>query len=80
MDTFERFTTGPIRFRSPIVNENELVFGEEHSINLMFIENKVILHVIDTATRFSIAIFLNREGKTYGQSVDVVWLALVMVW
>lgn len=44
----------------------------------MFIDNKAILHAIDTATRFSAAICLDYEGRKYNQSVEGIWTAFVM--
>lgn len=46
----------------------------------MFIDNYAILHVVDTATRFSAATFLDKHGENYGQSVDGIWLALNACW
>jgi hypothetical protein len=54
---------------------NDMVFGDELSIDLMLIEGKSILHIFDTATRFSGAIFLNN-----GQSVEGVWTAFMEAW
>ena len=76
----QRFSPGPVRFKASIPNENELVFCEEVSIDLMFIEGKAIPHIVDTATRFSAATFLDSEGEKFGQSVDGIWTAFVMTW
>ena len=46
----------------------------------MFLEQKAVLHVIDTATRFSSTIFLDAHGATYGQSLEGIWLAFVEAW
>ena len=46
----------------------------------MFIEGKAILHIVDTATRFSSAIFLDSQGNNYGQSINGVWLAFIEAW
>lgn len=46
----------------------------------MFLEGKSVLHIVDTATRFSSATFLDAHGKSYGQSVEGAWLAFVMIW
>ena len=46
----------------------------------MFIEGKAILHIVDTATRFSAATFLDSEREHFRQSVDGIWTAFVMTW
>jgi len=76
----QRFTVPPMRFKTSLQTEEELVFGDEISIDLMYIDNCAILHVVDTATRFSAATFLDKHGENYGQSVDGIWLALNACW
>ena len=70
----------PVRLKVSLPNEHDLKFGGELSIDLMFLDGKAVLHVIDTATRFSSAIFLDAHGATYGQSVEGIWLAFVEAW
>ena len=55
-------------------------FGDELSMDLMFLNGKAVLHIIDTATRFSAATFLDAHGSSYGQSVDGIWLAFSETW
>lgn len=43
----------------------------------MFLDGKAVLHVINTDTTTSSAIFLDAHGATYTQSVDGIWLAFV---
>lgn len=59
---------------------DEQIFGEEISMDLTFIDGKAILHIVDTATRFSAAIFLDAHSMDYGQSVDGIWRALIETW
>ena len=79
-DTCQRFTSPPVRFKASLPTEEDLVFGDELSIDLMFLDGKAVLHIVDTATRFSAATFLDSHGEKYGQSVEGIWLAFVMTW
>ena len=56
-DTFQRLGPTPVRFKVSIPNEQDLKFGDEMSIDLMFLDGNAVLHVIGAATRFSSAIF-----------------------
>jgi hypothetical protein len=53
-----------VRFKVSIP-EDDLVFGDEVSIDLMFLDGNAVLHVVDTATRFSAAAFLDAHDETY---------------
>ncbi len=79
-ETCQRFAPPPIRFKVTLPTEDELVFGDELSIDLMWIDGKATLHIIDTATRFSAATFLDSHGENFGQSVEGVWMAFVNTW
>lgn len=46
----------------------------------MFIGGMAIHHFVDTTTKFSSATFLDPDGETYDQTVEGIWLALVMTW
>lgn len=37
-------------------------------MNIMFLDEKSVLHLIDTVTCFSAATFLDPRGQSYGQS------------
>ena len=60
------------RFR--VSMPKECIFNEELALDLMFLEGKAILHVVDTRTHFSSAAFLD------SQSVDGVWAAFLSAW
>jgi hypothetical protein len=79
-ETCQRLGPRPIRFNVSIPPKEDIVFGDEVSIDLMFINGKAILHIVDTAIRFSAAIHLDSNLATYGQSVEVVWVALMETW
>jgi hypothetical protein len=46
----------------------------------MFFDGSAILHVVDTATRFSASTFLDKHDYAYGQSVDGGWAAFLECW
>ncbi len=79
-DTCQRFSAPPVRFKVTLPTEESLVFGDELSLDLMWIDGKAVLHIVDTATRFSAATFLDSNGSTYGQSVEGVWMAFTHTW
>jgi hypothetical protein len=79
-ETYQRLGPRPIRFKFSIPPTDDIVFGDEVSIDLMFISGKAILHIVDTAIRFSAATFIDSNLATYGQSVEVVWLAMMGTW
>jgi hypothetical protein len=71
----------PLRFQATIPEEaDRLIFGDELSLDLTFIDGSAIWHVVDTATRFSASTFLDKHGYAYGQSVDGVWAAFLECW
>jgi hypothetical protein len=39
-------------------------------MDLMFINGKAVLHVIDSTNRFNAATFLDSHSESYGQSSD----------
>jgi hypothetical protein len=69
----------PVRFKVSIPEE-DLVFGDDVSIDLMFLDGSAVLHVVDTETRFSAPGFLDDNGAAYEQSVNGVWLAFIETW
>lgn len=79
-DTCLRFSVPPFRFNGSFPNEDELVFGNEISVDLMFLDNFSVRHVVVTATRFSAATLLEKRGEIYGQSVEDVWKELASCW
>jgi transposase InsO family protein len=49
-------------------------------MDLMFISGNAVLHVIDSATRFNAATFLDSHTESYGQSSDGIWDASIDIW
>lgn len=60
--------------------ENEPVFEDQLSPNLIFIDAKAVLHIIDTATRFAPVTFLEKKGETYGESLEETGLRFDQAW
>lgn len=80
-DTCQRHSAPPIRFKVSLPTEEQnLVFGDELSLDLMWLDSKAVLQIVDTATRFNAATFLDSNGETYGQSVEGVWFAFIQTW
>jgi hypothetical protein len=71
-ETCQRLGPRPIRFKVSIPPTDDIVFGGEVSIDIMFINGKAILHILATAIRFSAATFLDSNLATYGQSFEGV--------
>ena len=79
-DNCQRLGPTPLRFKVSLPSMEDVKFGEEASMDLMFLDGKAVLHIIDTATRFSTATFLDAHSSSYGQSVDGIWLAFLETW
>lgn len=45
----------------------------------MVIDRKAVFYIVDSATRFSAATFLDSHGASYGKSLKDVWFALLLV-
>ncbi|PXF39742.1 hypothetical protein BWQ96_04444 [Gracilariopsis chorda] len=66
--TCTTFSSKPLRFRVSMPADN-LVFNQELSLDLFWLDGKAVLHVVDRGTGFSNAVFLKRH------SVNDVWSA-----
>ena len=76
-DTCQRLGPTPVRFKASLPTQDSVKFGEELSMDLMFLDGKALLHIVDTATRFSAAAFLDDD---FNQSVEGIWLAFIQIW
>lgn len=72
-DTCQREASAPHRFRVSASNA-DIVFNRENCLDLMKINGKQILHVVDRDTRFSAASFL------HGESTKDVWQCYLEIW
>lgn len=76
-----QYQTSPlIRFNVSLPTEESLVFGEELSMDLIFLDRKAVPRIAATATRFATETFLDSHGANCRQSVDGVWFELPMNW
>jgi hypothetical protein len=71
--TCQTFASQPLRFSVRMPDE-KLVFNDELSMDLVWLDGEPALHVVDTATRFGAAQFLE------GQDVEHVWGAFLACW
>jgi hypothetical protein len=71
--TCQTFASQPFRFSVRMPDE-KLVFNDELSMDLLWLDGEPALHVVDTATRFGAAVFLE------GQDVEHVWAAFLSCW
>jgi hypothetical protein len=71
-NTCQSFSAKPYRFR--VSMPDSIVFNDTLAIDLLWLEGKAVLHVVDLHTHFSAAGFLQR------QSVDDVWITLLTIW
>lgn len=76
----QKFSKVPVRFKVSLPTEENLVFEDELSIDIMFLEGDAVLDIVDTATRLSAATFLDGNVATYGQTVEGIWPTSLMTW
>lgn len=55
---------------SSFSEEQNIIFRDELSMDLMFFDGKAVLHIVDT--RFRAATFLDSNGEINGQLVEGV--------
>jgi hypothetical protein len=60
--TCQKLGPRPIRFKVSLPNMEDIVFGDELSNDLMFIDGQAVLLAVNTATRFSAATFLDSHN------------------
>jgi hypothetical protein len=70
--TCQRFTPKPLSFQASM--PKGIVFNRELAPDLMYLEKQLVIHVVDTQTHFSSALFLRRE------TVEMVWYAFLECW
>lgn len=62
------------------ISEEDLAFGDEFSMDLIWLDGKALLHIVDSTTRFSAATVLDSDGERYSQPVEGVWYAFLQAW
>jgi hypothetical protein len=68
----QRYTSRPISFK--VRFPDEVVFNKELRLDIMTINGKAILHVVDSGTNFSAARFLA------GQDTKTIWNTFLYMW
>lgn len=77
-NTCERLESQPTGFKTTLHTYSDVKFGDEVSLDLMFIEGKALLHIVDTATRFSLAVFLESHKKTNRKNCWWIMVGLLL--
>lgn len=72
-DSCQRISAAPQRFRVAIGSEH-VQLNERILLDLMYIEGKPVLHIIDESTKFSAARFIPNK------KVDTIWKTLIKCW
>ena len=72
-NTCQVHSPGPLRFRVTLP-KSKCFFNHELALDLMWLDGRPVLHVVDTHTHFSSALFLN------GKSTKDVWNAFIICW
>ena len=69
----QRIRNAPLRFRVSMGHE-DVRFNARAYIDIMYLDGRPVLHIVDEATRFSAARFLPKT------TTDAVWEAIIMCW
>ncbi|CDF36767.1 unnamed protein product [Chondrus crispus] len=72
-DLFQRRSRAPHRFRASLPDA-DVVFNRTLCLDLMYLENTPVLHVVDKDTKFSAAAFLGKE------TADATWNTFMNIW
>lgn len=62
-------SSSPIRFTVSLLNE-EIIFGDDISLDLMILDGKSVLHIVDTSMKLSESSLFVSHGICYGNSVE----------
>ena len=69
----QKIKNAPLRFRVLLGHAN-VRFNAKSFIDIMYLDGRPVLHIVDEATRFSAARFVPKV------STDVIWDAIVLCW
>ena len=72
-DLCQRLSHAPHRFRVSLPDK-DVVFNRTVCMDIMFLEGKPVLHIVDRDTKFSAAAFLKSE------TTDETWETLMRIW
>lgn len=80
-DICQHFGPPPVRIKvAPSTEEDDLIFCNKELLYLMWLDGRVVLHILDSGTRCNAATFLDSHGQTYGQPVDGIWPSFIVTW
>lgn len=71
-NVFHRFEQPTMQFKASFTSVKDLLYGAELLLDLIFLDGKAFLHIVDTTARFSVATFLDAQYAYYGQSIQLV--------
>lgn len=54
-----------------------ILSGEGLSLDLVFLDGKAVLHIVNSANPFPAETFLDSRGETYGHFANGTWLTFV---
>lgn len=74
------FSTQQVRFRISLPTKETLIFGKNLYMCLMLLDGKAVLHIDDTATRFSSATLLYLARGNYGQLDEAIREGFLNAW
>lgn len=60
--------------------EDNLVFGDKFSFDLIFLDGNAVQHIMEIVTQFSAVTFLESKGESYGHIVEGIWSAFSQIW
>ena len=69
----QRIRNAPLRFKVAMGHE-DIRFNSRVYIDIMYLDGRPVLHIVDKSTRFSAARFLTK------MTTDAVWEAIVLCW
>lgn len=49
-------------------------------MDIIFLDGKKVLHIVDTSTRVSVAKLLYINDNNSGKSVEGIWLEFIKIW
>lgn len=76
---FQHYSSSHVMLKVWLPNE-DLLFGYDLSMYLMFLYGKSVLKILDNETRFSATTFHYSHGINYGQYVEAILFSFIKTW
>lgn len=77
-ESCHRFFRFSVRFNVSIPTDDNILFGDKSSVDKTFLVGKAVFHIVYTASKFSAATVFDTHKMKCVQSVNTIWLALVI--